>query len=76
MDRAIYCQKMSKNGSVTLENSKGSLLKKKYNAALSKPYTENASGQEVDEKDFVAEKMQQKRILTICLIRNFQTLNH
>ena len=29
---------MSKNGSVTLENSKGSLLKKKYNAALSKPY--------------------------------------
>ena len=76
MDRAIYCQKMSRNGSVTLENSKGSLLKKKYNAALSKPYIENASGQEVDEKDVVAEKMQQKRILTMCLIKNFQTLNH
>ena len=76
MDRAIYCQTMSKNGSVTLENSKGSLLKKKCNAGLSKPYIENASGQEVDEKDVVAEKMQQKRTLTMCLIKNFQTLNH
>ena len=51
-------------------------MKKKYNAALSKPYIENASGQEVDEKDVVAEKKQQKRILTMCLIKNFQMLNH
>ena len=44
-------KKINKNGSITLENYKGSILKKKYNAALLKPYIENTSGQEVDKTD-------------------------
>ena len=43
------------NGSATLENSKDSIFKKKYNAALLKSYIENASGQEADEKDVVTD---------------------
>ena len=48
---------MSKNGST------------KVVAALSKRYIENPSGQEVGEKDVVADKKQQKIILTMCLIK-------
>ena len=56
--------------------SKRSILKKKYIAALSKPYIENASGQEAVEKNVVADKNQQRRVLTMCLMKNPQTLKH
>ena len=36
-------KQLSKNGLTSLENSKGTILKQKYNSALLKPYIENAN---------------------------------
>ena len=52
-------------------------MKKIYIAALSKPYIENASSQEEDEKDVVAdEKPVKKNLDNVCLMKNLQTLRH